>query len=73
VVQMESKIKPTKTIEKLLSNTPLVMVPLVQVHAYWKGKISEGTRFDALVQADRIRSVSRGYRFMTEAIMGHFM
>ncbi|MDD5722405.1 MAG: hypothetical protein PHY29_01555 [Syntrophales bacterium] len=42
---------------------------LARVHAYWKGNILEGTRFDDLVQADRVHPVSQGCRFMAEAIM----
>jgi len=48
-------------------------LPLAQVHVYWKNKISEGVRFDDLVQADRIHPVSHGYRFMAEAIMVLFL
>ncbi len=48
-------------------------LPLAQVHVYWKNKISEGVRFDDLVQADRVHPVSHGYRFMAEAIMELFL
>ena len=44
-------------------------LPLVKVHVYWEDRISEGFRFDDLVQADRVHPVSQGYRFMAEAIM----
>ena len=48
-------------------------LPLAQVHSYWKGKLSEGGRFDDLVQTDRVHPTSQGYRFMAEAIMGVFL
>ncbi|TFG93772.1 MAG: hypothetical protein E4H15_00405 [Syntrophobacterales bacterium] len=47
-------------------------LPLAQVHVYWNDKISEGTRFDDLVQTDRVHPVSQGYRIMAEAIMKLF-
>lgn len=45
---------------------------LAKVHVYWEDRISEGIRFDDLVQADRVHPVSQGYRFMAEAVMELF-
>ncbi|MBW2630490.1 MAG: hypothetical protein JRC90_01785 [Deltaproteobacteria bacterium] len=44
-------------------------LPLAGVHMYWKDKISQGFQFGDLVQDDHVHPVSRGYRFMAEAIM----
>jgi len=48
-------------------------LPLVKVHEYWEDRISEGSRFDDLVQSDRVHPVSLGYRFMAEAVMELFI
>ncbi|MEA2014091.1 MAG: GDSL-type esterase/lipase family protein [Thermodesulfobacteriota bacterium] len=47
-------------------------LPLSRVHEYWEDRMSGGIRFSDLVQGDRVHPVSRGYRFMAEAIMELF-
>lgn len=44
-------------------------VPIALVHDYWRKKISEGTPFNRLVQADSVHPTAEGYRLMAEAIM----
>lgn len=44
-------------------------VPIARVHEYWQKRISEGTLFHTLVQADRVHPTVEGYRLMAEAIM----
>ncbi|MBW2544361.1 MAG: hypothetical protein JRD43_02585 [Deltaproteobacteria bacterium] len=58
-----------KYYDQLEELADLHRLPLVKVHVYWEDRISEGSRFDDLVQADRVHPVSQGYRFMAEAIM----
>ncbi|MBW2557458.1 MAG: hypothetical protein JRD69_01240 [Deltaproteobacteria bacterium] len=48
-------------------------LPLARVHVYWEDRISDGIRFDDLVQADRVHPVSQGYRFMAKAVMELFL
>ena len=62
-----------KYYDQLEKLADLHKLPLVKVHMYWKDKISQGFQFGDLVQADRVHPVSKGYRFMAEAIMGLFL
>jgi acyl-CoA thioesterase-1 len=47
-------------------------VPVVQVHGYWKKRISEGLDSKKLVQADQVHPTLEGYRLIAEAIMEVF-
>ena len=62
-----------KYYDQLEELADLYRLPLAKVHVYWEGRISEGSRFDDLVQADRVHPVSEGYRFMAEAVMELFL
>ncbi len=62
-----------KYYDQLEELADLHRLPLAKVHVYWEGRISEGSRFDDLVQADRVHPVSEGYRFMAEAVMELFL
>lgn len=55
--------------EKLEELAGLYELPLAQVHTYWKTRISQGLRFDDLVQSDHVHPLSNGYRLMAEEIM----
>jgi len=44
-------------------------IPIALVHEYWQKRISEGTPFHTLVQADQVHPTVEGYRLMAEAVM----